>query len=64
MGSEDTHVDRVFVEPLSTAPPRLLGRFPSIDDPAIGSQERDGWATYVYISEPHTMADCPFRSVS
>ena len=57
-----THVDRVAHDPLSSsfAADKLLGRYPSRDDPAIGAQERDGWATYVWVSEPHTMAECPF----
>lgn len=58
---EKTHVDRVATDPLvAGGNPQLLGRYPSKDDPAIGAQERDGWATYVHISEPHTMAECPF----
>lgn len=31
------------------------------DDPTIGAQVRSGWATYVALSEPHTMADCPYK---
>jgi hypothetical protein len=42
------------------APPLLQARYRSIDDPRIGKQEREGSATYVYISEPHTLAECPF----
>lgn len=61
-GISETHVDRVAIDPLSSSyqDGRLLDRFPSKDDPAIGAQERDGWATYVYISTPHTMDECPF----
>lgn len=58
---QPTHVDRCFVDPLTAARQmRLQARYRSIDDPRIGAQERDGWATYVHISEPHTMTDCPF----
>lgn len=57
----EKHVDRIATDPLvAGGNPQLLGRYPSKDDPAIGAQERDGWATYVHISEPHTMAECPF----
>lgn len=58
----ETHVDRISHDPLSSSlrTVKLLGRYPSKDDPAIGAQERDGWATYVYVGPPHTMADCPF----
>ena len=55
-----THVDRVFADPLTCAPEKLLARFSSAEDPAIGEQERSGWATYVYISKPHTMNECPY----
>lgn len=54
------HVDRVYVEPLSGAPPRLQARYRSIDDRRIGAQERDGWATYVQISDLHRDDECPF----
>jgi hypothetical protein len=60
MTDPTTHVDRVAIDPLSSGPGRLLSRHPTTDDPAIGAQEREGRATYVYISDPHTMADCPF----
>jgi len=60
VAEQPTHVDRVFNEPLSVAPGRLQARYRSIDDPRIGAQERSGWAAYVYVSDPHTMAECPF----
>jgi hypothetical protein len=51
------HVDRYAVDPLSGTR-RFLGRL-AADDPSIGAQEREGSATYVEVSEPHAMADCP-----
>jgi hypothetical protein len=55
-----THVDRCYVDPLTAQPPRLAARYRSRDDPRIGAQERDGWATYVMISDPHPDNECPF----
>lgn len=57
---EEVHVDLLHVDPLSTAPPTLIKRL-APDSTEIGAQERSGWATYVSVSEPHTMADCPFK---
>jgi hypothetical protein len=54
------HVDRITTNPLSAQPDRLIERVPP-DSPKIGKQEREGWATYVYISDPHSMTDCPFK---
>lgn len=59
----DVHVDLLHVDPLSTAPPTLIKRL-ATDSTEIGAQVRSGWATYVSVSEPHTMADCPFKDVA
>jgi hypothetical protein len=62
--SDERHVDLFKVEPLSAAEPRFLRRL-ALDDPMMrkhdGSptQLAEGWATYGYVSEPHTMAECP-----
>lgn len=55
----ETHVDRMFVNPLG-GEPELQARYRSIFDPRIGAQERSGWATYVAISDAHPDDDCPF----
>ena len=60
METSHTHVDRIFTDPLSARQDRLQARYRTIDDPRIGGQERTGWATYVYISEPHDDEACPF----
>lgn len=60
MASAETHVDRVFQDPLSGRT-ELMGLYATADDPAIGAQEREGWAVYVHVSEPHTMAECPWK---
>ena len=43
----------------------LLERL-ELDDPRVSGPNRwkqalSGWASYVYISEPHEQADCPFK---
>lgn len=55
--SDELHVDRYAVDPF-TGTRRFLGRV-SPDD--VGAQEREGRATYVEVSEPHTLADCSER---
>jgi hypothetical protein len=60
MDATETHVDIFSVEPLAAGMPQTLIRRTQPDDPTIGAQVRSGWATYVHMSEPHTMADCPF----
>jgi hypothetical protein len=56
---DSTHIDLIATDPLSAGPDRLIRRT-QLDDPDIGKQTREGWSTYVYISDTHTMADCPF----
>lgn len=61
---QEMHVDLFRDDPLagtSTFEERL-----ALDDPMLvsatggPSQLASGWATYHHISEPHTLADCPF----
>lgn len=59
----ETHVDRVGHDG-RPGTEELLGRYPTADHPDIGGQERNGSATYVYVTAPHTMAECPFATDS
>lgn len=59
------HVDRIERDPLIVDGKfyenrSLIARYRSIEHPDIGGQERNGSATYVYISDPHDDEDCPF----
>jgi len=55
-----THVDLIAYNPLGGEDSRMLLKRTQPDDPTIGDQVRSGWATYFYMSEPHSLADCPF----
>lgn len=57
--SSHAHVDLVAHDPLSARPSRLIQRTQR-SDPKVVEAARDGSAIYVYLSEPHTMAGCPF----
>jgi hypothetical protein len=56
---EATHIDLISTNPLSGGP--TLIRRAQADDNDISEQVRSGWATYVAMSEPHTMSECPFK---
>lgn len=58
--SGDEHVDLLKLNMNTGAYDTLMKRTHP-DDPEIGAQVREHRATYVEVSEPHTMADCPFR---
>jgi hypothetical protein len=60
-GPQETHVDLVSTNPLAAGGDPKLIRCTQPDDPMLGSQVKQGWGTYSYVSEPHTMGDCPFR---
>lgn len=59
------HVDVFKTDPLSGDGPKFLKRV-GLDDPVMvtpdgkPTQVAIGWASYVCVSEPHTMEDCPY----
>lgn len=55
----ELHVDRYAVNPL-TGERRFIAR---IHPDQVATQEREGWATYTAVSEPHTMAPTAPKSL-
>jgi hypothetical protein len=62
--TDELHVDLYYANPLVSADGGFRRRV-ALDDPIMmkpdgkPTQLAMGWATYYYVSEPHTMADCP-----